>query len=105
MKDAWFYRLLKMKINSIPQINNLWETDDCSLQRQSLEEENISTSAVRPAKYPSMADSHSIPYTSRLRWNKNEGRLHHQAHMFPTAFYYLGLQIQPGYRKRTPAFK
>lgn len=83
----------------------MWETDDCSLQRQSLEEENIFPSAVGPANNPSMADSHTIPYTSGLRWNKNEGSLHHQIHMFPTAFYYLGLQIQPGYPKQTPAFK
>lgn len=79
--------------------------DGCSLQRQSLEEENISTSAVGPANDSSMADSHTIPYTSGLRWNKNEASLHHQPHMFPTAFYYLGLQIQPGYPKQTPAFK
>ena len=71
----------------------------------SLEEKKMSTSAVGPVNNPSMADSHTIPYMSGLRWNKNEGSLHHQAHMFPTAFYYLGLQIQPGYAKPTPAFK
>jgi len=34
------------------------------------------------------------------RWNKNEGSLHHQVHMFPAAFYYLGLRIQSGYQSR-----
>lgn len=56
-KDAWVFRLLKMKINHVAL--NLWEVDDCSLQRQSLEGENIPTSAVGPANSPSMAESQS----------------------------------------------
>lgn len=48
---------VKMKINCVAL--DLWEVDDCSLQRQSLEAENIPTSAVGPANCPSMAQSQS----------------------------------------------
>lgn len=83
------FKLLKMKIKSVAL--SLWDTDDCSLQRRSLEKENISTSVVGPANNPPMAASPTIPEVCGLKWNKNEGSLHHQGHMFPTAFYYLGL--------------
>lgn len=57
-------------------VSNVWDAGDCSLQRQCLEKENISTNAVEPANAPSMAASLTIPNMSGLKPNKNEGSLH-----------------------------
>lgn len=90
-----------MKINCVALY--LWEADDGSLQRQSLEGENIPTSAVGPANSPSMAERQS--HSSLNVREKTRAICITRLSLSLQLFYGLGFQTQPGYPKLLNATK